>query len=81
MNVRRVLAVAARIALGFRRDHRSLGLLFVAPLVSDVAIRRWRHPPVPIPTTPTTSRSHAIGRARGLLRARPPHTTERQVPG
>ena len=56
-------------------------LVFAAPLGSDVAMRRWRHPPVPIPTTPTTSRSHAIGRARGLLRARPPHATERQVPG
>lgn len=33
MSPRRVLAVAARIALGFRRDHRSLGLLFVAPLL------------------------------------------------
>ena len=33
MNPRRVAAVAARIALGFRRDRRSLGLLFVAPLV------------------------------------------------
>jgi ABC-2 type transport system permease protein len=33
MNVRRVAAVAARIALGFRRDHRTLGLLIVAPLV------------------------------------------------
>jgi ABC-2 type transport system permease protein len=28
-----VVAVARRIALGFRRDHRSLGLLIVAPLV------------------------------------------------
>jgi ABC-2 type transport system permease protein len=33
MNPRRVIAVARRIALGFRRDHRSLALLFVAPLV------------------------------------------------
>ena len=33
MSVRRIVAVAARIGLGFRRDHRSLGLLFVAPLV------------------------------------------------
>lgn len=33
MDPRRVAAVAARIALGFRRDHRSLGLLIVAPLV------------------------------------------------
>src|SRR4051812_47812275 len=33
MSARRIAAVAARIALGFRRDHRSLGLLFVAPLV------------------------------------------------
>ncbi|MDQ2951267.1 MAG: ABC transporter permease, partial [Chloroflexota bacterium] len=33
MNPRRVAAVAERIALGFRRDRRSLGLLFVAPLV------------------------------------------------
>ena len=33
MSVRRIAAVAERIALGFRRDHRSLGLLLVAPLV------------------------------------------------
>jgi len=33
MNVRRVVAVAERIALGFRRDRRSLALLLVAPLV------------------------------------------------
>ncbi len=33
MSLRRIVAVAQRIALGFRRDHRSLGLLFVAPLV------------------------------------------------
>ncbi len=33
MNPKRVLAVAQRIALGFRRDHRSLALLIVAPLL------------------------------------------------
>ena len=33
MSLRRIIAVAERIALGFRRDRRSLGLLFVAPLV------------------------------------------------
>lgn len=33
MSARRVLAVARRIAEGFRRDHRSLGLLFAAPLL------------------------------------------------
>jgi ABC-2 type transport system permease protein len=33
MNARRVLAVARRIAEGFRRDRRSLALLIVAPLV------------------------------------------------
>jgi ABC-2 type transport system permease protein len=33
MNLRRVAAVARRIVLGFRRDHRSLGLLFGAPLI------------------------------------------------
>jgi len=32
VSARRVLAVARRIAEGFRRDHRSLALLFVAPL-------------------------------------------------
>ncbi|TAJ99306.1 MAG: ABC transporter permease [Chloroflexota bacterium] len=32
MSARRVLAVARRIAEGFRRDHRSLALLFIAPL-------------------------------------------------
>ncbi len=33
MSARRVFAVARRIAEGFRRDHRSLALLVVAPLV------------------------------------------------
>lgn len=33
MSLRRILAVAQRIALGFRRDHRSLALLMVAPLL------------------------------------------------
>ena len=33
MSPRRIAAVAERIALGFRRDRRSLGLLIVAPLV------------------------------------------------
>ncbi len=33
MSLRRIAAVAERIALGFRRDRRSLGLLFIAPLV------------------------------------------------
>ena len=33
MSLRRIAAVAERIAIGFRRDRRSLGLLFVAPLV------------------------------------------------
>ena len=33
MSARRVFAVARRIAQGFRRDHRSLALLIVAPLV------------------------------------------------
>jgi ABC-2 type transport system permease protein len=31
--IRRIAAVARRIVLGFRRDHRSLGLLFGAPLI------------------------------------------------
>ena len=33
MSARRIAAVAERIVLGFRRDRRSLALLFVAPLV------------------------------------------------
>ncbi|MBI3745726.1 MAG: ABC transporter permease, partial [Chloroflexi bacterium] len=33
MSARRVVAVARRIAEGFRRDHRSLALLIVAPLL------------------------------------------------
>ena len=33
MNARRIFAVARRIAQGFRRDERSLGLLIVAPIV------------------------------------------------
>jgi len=33
MSVRRVLAVARRVAQGFRRDERTLGLMFVVPLV------------------------------------------------
>ena len=40
MNPRRVAAVARRIAEGFRRDHRSLALLVVAPLVI-VALLGW----------------------------------------
>lgn len=40
MSARRVLAVARRIAQGFRRDHRSLALLVVAPLVI-VALLGW----------------------------------------
>jgi ABC-2 type transport system permease protein len=33
MNVRRVLAISRRIANQFKRDHRTLGLMFVAPIV------------------------------------------------
>ena len=33
MNLRRTLAISRRIASQFRRDHRTLGLMFVAPLV------------------------------------------------
>jgi ABC-2 type transport system permease protein len=33
MSLKRVLAVARRVAQGFRRDERTLGLMFVAPLV------------------------------------------------
>jgi ABC-2 type transport system permease protein len=33
MNLRRVLAISRRIANQFRRDHRTLGLMFVAPIV------------------------------------------------
>lgn len=33
MNLRRALAVARRIVAGFRRDHRTLGLVFVVPIV------------------------------------------------
>jgi ABC-2 type transport system permease protein len=33
VNARRVLAISRRIANQFRRDHRTLGLMFVAPLV------------------------------------------------
>lgn len=33
MSVRRVLAISRRIANQFKRDHRSLGLMFVAPIV------------------------------------------------
>jgi len=33
VSLRRAGAVARRIVLGFRRDHRTLGLLFVAPIV------------------------------------------------
>lgn len=38
MSLRRVGAVARRIILQFRRDHRSLGLLFVAPMVVLVLV-------------------------------------------
>lgn len=33
MSLRRILAIARRIAQGFRRDERTLGLMFVVPLV------------------------------------------------
>ena len=33
MSIARVLAVARRVAQGFRRDERTLGLMFVAPLI------------------------------------------------
>ena len=33
MSLKRILAVARRVAQGFRRDERTLGLMFVAPLV------------------------------------------------
>ena len=33
MSIRRILAIARRIAQGFRRDERTLGLMFVVPLV------------------------------------------------
>jgi ABC-2 type transport system permease protein len=33
VSLRRILAVARRVAQGFRRDERTLGLMFVAPLV------------------------------------------------
>jgi ABC-2 type transport system permease protein len=33
VSVRRILAVARRVAQGFRRDERTLGLMFVVPLV------------------------------------------------
>ena len=33
MSASRVLAIARRIAQGFRRDERTLGLMFVVPLV------------------------------------------------
>jgi ABC-2 type transport system permease protein len=33
MNLRRTLAISRRIANQFRRDHRTLGLMFVAPIV------------------------------------------------
>ena len=33
MSLGRILAVARRVAQGFRRDERTLGLMFVAPLV------------------------------------------------
>ena len=33
MSVRRVIAVAQRVAVNFRRDHRSVALLIVAPLI------------------------------------------------
>ena len=38
MSLRRAGAVARRIVLGFRRDHRTLGLLFVAPIVVLVLV-------------------------------------------
>jgi ABC-2 type transport system permease protein len=40
MNGRRVLSIARRIAEGFRRDHRSLALVFVVPIVV-LALLGW----------------------------------------
>lgn len=40
MSLRRALVIARRIADGFRRDHRSLALLFVAPIVIS-ALLGW----------------------------------------
>lgn len=40
MNVRRILAVARRIAQGFRRDERTLGLMFVVP-IAVTALLGW----------------------------------------
>lgn len=40
MSASRILAVARRVAQGFRRDERTLGLMFVAPLMM-VALLGW----------------------------------------
>jgi len=40
MSARRILAVARRIAQGFRRDERTLGLVFVVPIVI-IALLGW----------------------------------------
>ena len=56
MNPRRVAAVAQRIALGFRRDHRSLGLLIVAPLlVLTLVGLLWGSTQTTIPTVAIAS--------------------------
>ena len=40
MNLRRTAAIARRIAEFFRRDHRTLALVFVAPIVI-MALLGW----------------------------------------
>jgi len=56
MNPKRVAAVAERIALGFRRDRRSLGLLIVAPLlVLTLVGLLWGSSTTTIPTVALAS--------------------------
>ena len=61
MNLRRTFAISRRIANGFRRDHRTLGLMFVAPIVI-LGLLGW----VISDQTPSPTRLAVVNRA-GLL--------------
>ena len=50
MNLRRTLAISRRIVHQFRRDHRTLGLLFVAPIVI-LGLLGWVIRDQQVPTT------------------------------
>lgn len=49
MNLRRALAITARLLAGFRHDHRTMGILFVVPIIMlGLFALLLRHDPVPV---------------------------------